>query len=475
MATPNHNNGLVIFIRKLPAQVIESVLRSRLQPYLLNVGIDANGFALHKPKARGIATMHVFSRAKGEAFLASMKQFPSTLSLSRFIVDFERHENQDGGAMLRDRKFIDQVVADAYVKTPLEGKMNCTLSVILNLVQLLMTTALTLDGHSQRSVQTTASRKTFNLDAISCGNWRYGSTGSPMFVSEYSSNRPGKLLIGSRSIVAILSQRYSPNEWVQRIDFEWEFVDIIYTQGGRLPSLMITCKYGPRMYRRVEAEQMASPLRRTIKSQRKKARIPCLDTAHSKIVGSCFTYELIFDAQESLPAIRSLVEHIPDGPTSMRISVQTVIAKTPFDGALQELNLWLSQTQLPFPVRFQAMKLVLNGHLPPKSVTSLVHILVDALTKGRSALHCAEALRQFDRDLPWPGPQTPYKEMAPKAMEDLLKQLIDGGQAENSTSRAVRRNDTLALIHHAVITPTGLYLEGPEPEVSSRDKFLRNL
>jgi hypothetical protein len=109
------DNGIVIFMRGFPSSVTESVLCSRLQPYLSGVGIQPHEFEVDKPKAKGFATMHVTSTAKGEKFLLSMKQFPSTLSLSRHTIHFERHSTQDGGVMIKDRKFIEKVVADAYV------------------------------------------------------------------------------------------------------------------------------------------------------------------------------------------------------------------------------------------------------------------------------------------------------------------------------------------------------------------------
>jgi hypothetical protein len=149
----------------------------------------------------------------------------------------------------------------------------------------------------------------------------------------------------------------------------------------------------------------------------------------------------------------------------MRISVKSVKAKTPFDVAVQALNLCLSRSQLPFPVKFQAMKLALNGHLSPPAVINLADILVNAITKGHSTVHCAEALRQFDRDLPWPGPQTPTKDLDPEVMRGLLQKLISNDLENRSIYRAVRSNNTLALIHHVRVTPAGLYLEGPEPEV----------
>jgi hypothetical protein len=310
MAIPDQDNGLVIFIRRM--QINDSVLRNRLEPYLLNVGIGRGGFDLHKPKTKGIATLHVTSRIKGELFLASMKQYPSTLSLSRFRVDFERHENQDGGAMLKDRKFVDTLAAGAYTKMSLDGGMKGK-AYVCSFMAAMTDRGSTLTRWFKSTARAwCTSTKTFNLSAVNCGNWRYGASGSPVFVSEYSSNRPGKLLIGSRSIVAVFSQRYSPDKWAHRIYFGWNCIDMIYIQRGRYPSLMITCKYAPKMIRRVDTEELASPLRaQTLRSQRKKARIPCLDIAHGKVAGASLTYELVLEANQSLRALRNVVEHIP--------------------------------------------------------------------------------------------------------------------------------------------------------------------
>lgn len=129
MAKTDGDNGLVIFIRRFPAQIIEPVLRARLQPFLGAVGIQSHEFELHKPRGKGIATMHVIHREKAERFLANMKRFPSTLGLHpRFIVQFERHDRQDGGALVRDNKFIEKVEAEAYLKTSVSTSMKGTSS-----------------------------------------------------------------------------------------------------------------------------------------------------------------------------------------------------------------------------------------------------------------------------------------------------------------------------------------------------------
>jgi len=125
MAVPELDPGLVIFIRRLPTQVIEALLKSRLQPFLSSVHIPPDGYDLHKTKARGVATLFVKNRQKGEEFLELVTRSPTNLRLSRFIVEFQRNDVQDGGAMLRDRKFIQEVEANAHTKVNLEDHMQC--------------------------------------------------------------------------------------------------------------------------------------------------------------------------------------------------------------------------------------------------------------------------------------------------------------------------------------------------------------
>ena len=288
-------------------------------------------------------------------------------------------------------------------------------------------------------------------------------------MTEYSLPRTGKVLIGHRSIVVVLNSVIDQSKWQFRIDFEWDCIDMIYTQQGRLPSLMITTKYAPRMYRNTEHDlpnMMTSP--RNNKFARKKSRIPCLDALHSSIIGSCFTWEFIFEPRQSLRPVQNLVEHIPDGPTSMRISVATICALTPFADALRALNLHMAKKQLPFIINFQAMRLALGGHLPPELVGGLLDYMSKLLRMGKSALHCAEVLRKLDRDLPWHGPQTPAEDLGPKTVMTVLQELMDGDMMDNSAFRAVERSDTLAMVHRMRVTPTGLYLEGPDPEVRGK-------
>lgn len=123
MAVPDADHGLVIFIHRLPSQVIEAVLQARLNPLLNSVGITWDQYELHKGKAAKIATLFVQNREKGEKFLALVSRFPTTLDLSRSNVEFQRDRNQDGGVLIRDYKFCQRIEAEAHKKVNLDEQM----------------------------------------------------------------------------------------------------------------------------------------------------------------------------------------------------------------------------------------------------------------------------------------------------------------------------------------------------------------
>ncbi|KIW00874.1 uncharacterized protein PV09_07630 [Verruconis gallopava] len=448
-----NDNGLVIFVRRVPAQFGEAVLRSYLEPHLAAYGILAGDYELQKPSDKGVASLHIASTPKGERFLAAMEQRPVKMSISRFPFVFERHKIQDGGATIRDHEFIARAVADASRKPDLADQMK----------------SLDLDNQPQQQLQLPEGEKTFLISTIRCGYWWYEKTGSPVFVSEYSSSQPGKILVGHRAIVVVLSQATSPRLWVRRIDFEWDFIDMIYTQRGDEDSILITCKYAPRMFSRNEMDVLMSFLSSKNQNSRNKMRISMLDPAHGKVAGTCLTYELVLQTSKSIHTIRKLIEHMPNRLATMRTRVKTVVSKAKYNDSLAILDQQLSKSQLPFVVKFQAMKLALNGHLPPHTICNeIIGIAKQALAKGRSNIHVAEALRQLDRDLPWPGPQTPYVELKQQAVEGLLQKLMYGSLTNSPTYWSIKKNDNLALIHHVSLTPAGVYLDGPDPEVINR-------
>jgi hypothetical protein len=150
------------------------------------------------------------------------------------------------------------------------------------------------------------------------------------------------------------------------------------------------------------------------------------------------------------------------------VDVKEIQSLKPFDESLRFLNLTLTGLRVPFVISFQMVKLALNGHVHPDVVgETILAVIMEAFhSEGKSAVHCAEALRQLDRDLEWSGPQTPRANVDEQAIQKLLRNILKGDLEHSATYRAVQKNETIAMIHHVQVTPAGIYLEGPDPEVS---------
>lgn len=249
------------------------------------------------------------------------------------------------------------------------------------------------------------------------------------------------------------------------MDFPWDFVETIYTASGKFPSVILTCNYCPKMYRPNEPTSF-DLMNGQRGNRRKKVRIACLDAQHSQFAGSCLTYELVLPVQQDLRPIQNVVEHIPDGPRTVRLRISSMRPQVPFNFELKELNFRLSQSTLPLAVRFQCLKLATNSRLRPRDVFPLITLLVQAIKNGKGHELCSEAVRQLYRDLPMASPHIQYRDLAPTTIKAQLLEILDSPLDQSSAFHAVAKNDTLALIHHVRITPGGLYLEGPEPEVS---------
>ncbi|KAL8929002.1 MAG: hypothetical protein Q9208_001445 [Pyrenodesmia sp. 3 TL-2023] len=121
---------------------------------------------------------------------------------------------------------------------------------------------------------------------------------------------------------------------------------------------------------------------------------------------------------------------------------------------------------LGFSVRFQAQKLAQNGYLPPRVVIGLIHF-ISHLQRRSGPTSTVAALRRLFQQLPYAGPTTKANELDQKAVVDLLNQNIEA-LAEESPYPFLGQTSDLLTIHRAEITPTAVYLAGPDVEAGNR-------
>lgn len=203
-----------------------------------------------------------------------------------------------------------------------------------------------------------------------------------------------------------------------------------------------------------------------------KTRVLGFNDAHQKIAGACRVYQVRLSGANVLPKVRSLLQSTAKMPTQMSFATPLRFPTETFARSRNRLETMLTDTALygkmPFAVRFQMHRMACNGYLSPLKVISLLSAVQGlVLEKGSDVV--AHALRNLARSLPLPGPDTCQDYKSSSLESELLRfaDQYDSGVSDNPYE-LVKRHSHVMLVHRALITPTGLYLEGPEPEPANR-------
>lgn len=203
-----------------------------------------------------------------------------------------------------------------------------------------------------------------------------------------------------------------------------------------------------------------------------KTRVLGFNDAHQKVAGACRVYQIRLSGANVLPNVRSLLQSTAKMPTQMSFATPLRFPTETFERSRSRLETMLTDTKMygkmPFSVRFQMHRMACNGYLSPLKVISLLPaVQTMVLQKGSDVV--AHALRNLARGLPLPGPDT-CQDYESSSLEFELTRFADEydtGVSDNPYE-LVKRHSHVMLVHRAVITPTGLYLEGPEPEPANR-------
>jgi hypothetical protein len=127
----------------------------------------------------------------------------------------------------------------------------------------------------------------------------------------------------------------------------------------------------------------------------------------------------------------------------------------------------IAEREFDYIVAFQILKLAMNGRILPWTVEGLLPQIAKC-NKHYGAEKTAIGLRELYRLAPIPGPQASFDEVSVQQLSDTLTQLVYGARVELGPYDCARKNEKLQVVHRLRVTPMGLYLEGPEAEVSNR-------
>ncbi|EGP83253.1 RNA-directed RNA polymerase [Zymoseptoria tritici IPO323] len=317
---------------------------------------------------------------------------------------------------------------------------------------------------------------------LQCGRWEYvkvgGQNAQLVFVSEFTDNRPGRIVVGSKEAVILLGPDGSDQ---CRIDFSYHPSDCIDIVVGTYeePSITFNLNKAPKIYEVPAFDELAAQMTALLLGPRaqkprppKKIRLSGINNVHQKVAGTCWAYRFVLEDARKLPDLRKLL-----AKNAKMCSVQALKTKTTYPKDFLEDNFIRLSHELtrgtwprkPFTVHYQIERLARNGYLPPLTVIKLlpkISILYD--TYGDDPV-CA-ALRRLSRDVPFPGPGTQAHDFTVGSLEEQLGDFASSYDeyAPDNPYELTRRHTHINLVHKVVVMPTGLRLEGPEPEPTNR-------
>lgn len=317
-------------------------------------------------------------------------------------------------------------------------------------------------------------RRKFATSCLDCGHWDYVN-GSLTFMSHFQENRIGQLFFGRRSLIIDLLPQQDPIIPGQRLEISYIIIDSFIIGDLGAPTVTFSLYEAPKLFKDNKPEDLitqatALNLRRNQKQIPRRKRVSALSDPHHSIVSSCLCYRFQlrdYSDLQSLQALRRLT-HVPQ---STRWNTNKILRS--------DFSIWMSHlvsvlasekyNKISFAVKFQFQRLAQNGYLPPKTVVELLSGVFDSISGGRSDTILVAALRKLSNQLDYPGPGVDASELSVNTLITKLAQSQELVERELVFCPGFyEKYEHIAPVHKAMVTPTGIYLSGPEPEVKNR-------
>lgn len=440
-----------LLIRNLPDQITEKQIEQFFRPFLKT--LDINIFECRKLRKGGFATITIADSRKAERFLNLYGQPTGSRGFGAAKGKLEyrtkpiycsRSRNDPDPFLLQSMENEERKLKEAakYQNAkPNKGPL----------------------------------KRKFETSSLDCGHWDYVN-GSLTFMSHFQENRVGQMFFGRRSLIIDLLPQQYPLVLGQRLEIAYIIIESFIIGDLGAPSLTFSLYEAPRLFQDNEPVDLTAQLlalnlnlRPNQKPLPGRRRVSALGGRHESIVSSCLCYRFHLENYSDLQSLQALrrLTHIPQ---STRWNTNKILR---FD-----FSFWMSHLvsmlasekcdKLSFGVKFQFQRLAQNGFLPPKTVLELLSGVVDNCS-GRNDAIMVASLRKFFNQLEYPGPGLDASELS---VNTLIKKLAQNQELVERellfSPRFYEQYEHIALVHKAMVTPTGIYLSGPEPEVKNR-------
>jgi hypothetical protein len=339
---------------------------------------------------------------------------------------------------------------------------------------------------SRSNLDTAVKSSHVKIKSLHCGYWEHIATGrsSPLaFVSQFADHREGHVIFGLREARVLLGDAYSSVRC--RIDIPYRDCRDIILGAHEDLSVSFTMMIAPKFYRtdlhkvddlqeQMERLSFVDPLPgKRAAPPPKKIRLPVINPIHAQVAGSCFVYRITLTDPRHRYTAQSLLSKNKNMCTVLTLASRVELPLEPFRNAMTRLNYELVDGRRyglrPFKLRYQIERLAVNGILPASKVLAFLPSIsrVFAMT-GLEAT--SSALRRLAREIGSPGPETQARDYSVATLEQLLKDYATSYQDASPYNpyELAKRYNHINLVHKVFVTPSGIRLQGPEPESTNR-------
>ncbi|GME35173.1 RNA-dependent RNA polymerase eukaryotic-type [Neofusicoccum parvum] len=457
-----------IFVRGVPVQTTESALLDYFKPIMERFSIHK--FHCTKLRSKPFALLTVADVAKAKLFLKNFGQATRVAggeSLfcfnTRLLVTESR--NQPNEIALRALRYEEEALQRRASRGTQPAPANQTASYKPNPHQ---------------------DKRKFDISCFECGTWNCNRRDTS-FESHFWDKRQGSVVFGKKALAVILRMD-NQVAFTSRIDIPYWSIDTILTC-PQTNAVTFTLMFAPRIYRTEDntVEKLFSDLGLISRRQTNdRARVSAIDDEHKAVVGSCFVYRITLANPKDTSKVHHLV-YTNRGMPSV-LSLTTSYGCSPrgfelhFQHLIDHLRPGCKYGQFAFSMRFQVERLTRNGYLPPDKIIPLLPA-IQHLSRLEGIIPTTVAIERLSRKLPLPVPYIESENLEDGFLAKTLAQYAQEFEFEGSIYDSDSwNNNQCALVHRAVITPAGTYLEGPEPEAGNRvlrqyrdyaDHFLR--
>ena len=452
-----------VIARNLPEGMTERYVKQFFTPHLEKFGILI--YHCHKAPGKTFANLTFTNREAGTLFLQNHGQKESGrvgfASVRVKLYHFRKPVYVSESYHVPDRFLLSSLESEEY-------------KLVATYRNPMTNGATTKNTRLQRS---------FDVCQIRCGQWGYNGQ-HLVFFSHFQQETAGQILFGRRYLLIKYVPKGHSTGAVPNYQIEIPYGSIQSFTIGKTADITLTFSLAeaPKLYE--VTEETLDPIDLTHALQRlgfqaqespnrkpsiKRNRIAALNRSHEVVVSSCLCYRVTLSHSGVLDAIQGL-KRAREIPSSIRWNSSTM-GSIPFTSQMSLLNNALAGKKFehfPFGLKFQLQKLAQNGCLSPATVVAFMDIVANH-SQGISTLTNTKAVRRMMEQIPFAGPEIEAAELSLEALTDIFVQNQQDIARESSYSSAfIEQPEHICDIYKATVTPAGVYLYGPEPEIKNR-------